>query len=70
MHTVYNDLKDMRLPLLLVVAKKTNKLNIDRSLGKGVQLWSVARWEHLVQISGHSDCLLTSSKVLDMIERV
>lgn len=54
----------MRLPILLVVAKKTNELNIDCSLGEGVKLGSVALWEHLVKISGHSDCRLTSSNVL------
>ena len=58
----------MRLPILLVVAKKTNKLNIDCSLGEGVKLGSVALWEHLVRMSGHSDCRLTSSNVLNMIE--
>lgn len=66
---VYNDLKDMRLPILLVVAKKANELNIDCSLGEGVKLGSVALWEHLVKISGHSDCRLTSSNGLDMIEK-
>ena len=35
-----------------------------------MKLGSVALWEHLVKISGHSDCRLTSSNVLDMIERV
>ena len=59
----------MRLPVLLVVAKKTNELNIDCSLGEGVKLGSVALWEHLVEISGHSDYRLTSSNVLDMIEK-
>ena len=60
----------MRLPNLLVVAKKTNKLNIDCSLGEGVKLGSVALWEHLVKISGHSDCRLTSSNVVvvDLVE--
>ena len=69
-HTVYNDLKDMRLPILLVVAKKTNELNIDCSLGEGVKLWSVALWERLVKIFGHSDCRLTSSDVavVDLVE--
>lgn len=69
MHIVYNDLKDMRLSILLVVAKKTNELNIDCSLGEGVKLGSVALWERLVKISGHSDCCLTSRNVFDMIER-
>ena len=59
----------MRLPVLLVVAKKTNELNIDCFPGEGVKLWSVALWEHLVNIFGHCDCRLTSSTVLDMIER-
>ena len=69
MHTVYYDLKDMRLPLLLVVAKEPNEFNIDCSLGEGVKPGSVALWEHLVKRSGHSDCCLTTSNVLDMIER-
>ena len=68
-HTVYADLKDMRLPILLVVAEKANELNINCSLGEGVQLGSVALWEHLVTILGHSECRLTSSNVHDMIER-
>ena len=59
----------MRLPILLIVAKKTDKLNIDCSLGEGVKLGSVALWEHLVKISRHSDYRLTSSNVLNMIER-
>lgn len=58
----------MRLPILLVVAKKTNKLDIYCALGEGVKLGSVALWEHLVKVSGHSDCRLTSINVLDMIE--
>lgn len=59
----------MRLPILLVVAKKANKLNIGCSFGECVKLGSVALWEHVAKISGHSDCPLTSSNVLDMIER-
>lgn len=51
----------MRLPILLVVAKKANEFDIDCSLREGVKLGSVALWEHLVKIFGHSDCRLTSS---------
>ena len=69
MHTVYNDLKDMRLSILLVVAKKTNELNIDCSLREGVKLGSVALWEHLAKFWGHSDGRLISSNVLDIVER-
>ena len=57
----------MRLPLLLVVAKKTNESNINCSLGEGVKFGSVALWEHLSK-SLDSDCRLTFSNVLDMIE--
>ena len=59
----------MRLAILFDVAKKTNELNIDCSLGESVELGSVALWEHLVETSGHSDYRLTSSNVLDMNER-
>ena len=56
----------MRLPFLLVVAQKTNTLNIDWSPGVGVKLWSVALREHLVKISGHSGCRLISSNVVNV----
>ena len=63
MYIVYNDLKDMRLPILLVVAQKTNELDIDCSLGEGVKLGSVALWEHLVKMSGHGELLEFSERI-------
>lgn len=60
----------MRLPNLLVVAKETNKLNIDCSVGEGVKLGSVALWEHLVKIRGDGGCRLISSNLLNMLENV
>ena len=57
----------MRLPILLNVAQKTDVFNINCSFRKGVKFGSVAWWEHLV--SRHGDCRLTSSNMLDMIEK-
>lgn len=53
MTTIYDDLKNMRVPGLHLVAKLTNELNINFLVGKWMKFRSFALRKHLVKRNGH-----------------